>query len=103
MLGFAGSAAAFFIRPAEDTAKLTMYVSSQGADSTSAAYQGAQLSQQRVTSYVELVSSRRVAEDVISQLSLSETPETLVQHITASSALDSVLIDVSVEDTSPTS
>ena len=74
LLGLGGAAAAFFLRPAEYTAKLTMYVSSQGGDTTSAAYQGAQLSQQRVTSYVELVSSRRVSEDVIRQLRLTSTP-----------------------------
>jgi succinoglycan biosynthesis transport protein ExoP len=101
LLGLGGAAAIFFLRPAEYTAKLTMYVSSQGSDSTSAAYQGAQLSQERVTSYVELVSSRRVSEDVGRRLGLAETPEDLAEQITASSALDSVLIDVAVVDRSP--
>ena len=100
-LGLVGAGAAFFLRPAEYTAKLTMYVSSQGGDTTSAAYQGAQLSQQRVTSYVELVSSRRVSQDVIQRLGLDETPEALATKITATSALDSVLIDVAVVDSSP--
>ncbi len=36
LLGLGGAAAAFFLRPAEYTAKLTMYVSSQGGDSTTA-------------------------------------------------------------------
>ncbi len=101
LLGLGGAAAAFFLRPAEYTAKLTLYVSSQGGDTTSAAYQGAQLSQQRVTSYVELVSSRRVSEDVIRQLRLTGTPEELSRQITATSVLDSVLIDVAVVDESP--
>jgi capsular exopolysaccharide synthesis family protein len=100
-LGLVGAGAAFFLRPAEYTAKLTMYVSSQGGDTTSAAYQGAQLSQQRVTSYVELVSSLRVSQDVIQRLRLNETPESLASKITATSALDSVLIDVAVVDESP--
>jgi succinoglycan biosynthesis transport protein ExoP len=101
VLGLAGAAAAFFVRPPEYTARLTMYVSSQGGETTSAAYQGAQLSQQRVTSYVELVSSRRVSEDVIRQLRLGVTPEDLAGKITATSALDSVLIDVAVVDEDP--
>jgi polysaccharide biosynthesis transport protein len=101
LIGLGGAAAAFFLRPPEYTAKLTLYVSSQGSNSTTAAYQGAQLSQERVTSYVELVSSRRVSEDVIRRLQLTETPEDLLKQITASSALDSVLIDVSVVDPSP--
>lgn len=101
VLGLAGAGAVFLARPAEYTAKLTMYVSSQGGDTASAAYQGAQLSQQRVTSYVELVSSRRVSEDVVRRLRLAESPEALARQVTASSALDSVLIDVAVVDESP--
>src|SRR3954469_19242745 len=99
-LGLVGAGAAFFLRPAEYTATLTLYVSSQGGDTTSAAYQGAQLSQQRVTSYVELVRSRRVSWDGVGQLRLPMTPEELAEHVTATSALDSVLIDVAVVDTS---
>jgi len=100
VLGATGAVVAFFVRPAEYTATLTMYVSSQGGDTTSAAYQGAQLSQQRVTSYVELVGGQRVSGDVIRRLRLSETPEALAKKIAATSALDSVLIDVAVVDES---
>lgn len=101
VMGLGGAAAAFSPKPAEYTASVTLYVSSQGGDSTSAAYQGAQLSQQRVTSYVELATSRRVTEGVVRRLGLEETPDQLGRRISASSALDSVLIDVKVVDTSP--
>lgn len=101
LIALVAAGAAWFLRPAEYTAQLTLYVSSQGGDSTSAAFQGAQLSQQRVTSYVELVSSRRVSEDVIAELGLGVAPESLAKRITASSALDSVLIAVAVADRSP--
>ena len=101
LLGLAGAAGVFYLRPPDYTAKLTMYVSSQGGDTTSAAYQGAQLSQQRVSSYVQLVSSRRVSEDVIRELRLPVTPEGLSEQITATSSIDSVLIDISVVDRSP--
>ena len=53
LLGLAGAAAVYFIKPREYTAQLTMYVSSQGADTTQAAFQGAQLSQDRVASYTD--------------------------------------------------
>ncbi|MGQ0576500.1 MAG: polysaccharide biosynthesis tyrosine autokinase [Pseudonocardia sp.] len=101
VLGLAGAGAVFVLRPAEYTATLTLYVSSQGGDSTSAAYQGAQLSQQRVASYVELVASRGVTEEVVRRLALPESPGALARRITASSALDSVLIEIAVVDTSP--
>jgi polysaccharide biosynthesis transport protein len=100
LIGMGAAVTAFLVRPPEYTARLTMYVSSQGSDSTIAAFQGAQLSQERVTSYVELVSSRRVAEDVARALRLDIDPDQLAQRITATSGLDSVLIDVAVEDTS---
>jgi succinoglycan biosynthesis transport protein ExoP len=101
LIALIAAGATWFLRPAEYTAQLTLYVSSQAGDSTSSAFQGAQLSQQRVTSYVELVNSRRVSEDVIADLRLGVTPEALAKRITASSALDSVLIDVAVADRSP--
>ena len=53
--------------------QLTMYVSSQGADTTQAAFQGAQLSQDRVASYTELLTSSRVTSDVIDRLGLPDT------------------------------
>ena len=53
-----------------------MYVSAQAADTAQSAYQGAQLSQQRVTSYVELVSSTRVSEEVIRRLGWPSPPRT---------------------------
>ena len=60
VLALGSAAGIWFLRPPEYTAALTMYVSAQTADTTSTAYQGAQLSEQRVKSYVELVDSPRV-------------------------------------------
>src|SRR4051812_39307484 len=93
--------ALWWVRPAEYTATLRMYVSAQSADTAQSAFQGAQLSQQRVTSYVELVSSTRVSEEVIRQTRLPEAPDELAKRITASSKLDSVIIDVAVTGRSP--
>ncbi|MBW0091340.1 polysaccharide biosynthesis tyrosine autokinase [Pseudonocardia sp. KRD-184] len=101
LVATAAAAAASLIRPADYTAGISMYVFSQGSDSASAAYQAAQLSEQRVTSYVELVGSRRVSEDVIARLGLNIEPEELASRITASSSVNSVLIKVEVEDHSP--
>src|SRR4051812_38005338 len=96
-----GAATVYLIKPPEYTAELTMYVSSQGADTTQAALQGAQLSQDRVASYTELLTSPRVTSDVIQRLGLSETPEELAKKMTASSKLDSVLLDITVTDADP--
>ena len=101
LLGVAVAAAGWWVRPAEYTASMRMYVSAQSADTAQSAFQGAQLSQQRVTSYVDLVSSTRVSEAVIRQLRLSGTPEDVAEKITASSKVDSVIIDVEVTGESP--
>jgi polysaccharide biosynthesis transport protein len=92
---------AWSLRAPEYTARVTLYVSAQSADTANAAYQGSLLSEQRVTSYVELVSSKRVSRAVIQQLGLAETPEALAARISASHAPDSVLIDVAVVGGSP--
>ncbi len=91
-----------FLRPPEYTARLTMYVWAQtGDDTTNSAFQGAQLSQQRVTSYIELVSSTRVSREVINRLGLTGTPQAVAQRTTASSPPESVIIDVAVTGRSP--
>jgi polysaccharide biosynthesis transport protein len=101
LFGLGGATAFFFLRPPQYTAELTMYVSSQGADTTQAAYQGAQLSENRVASYTDLVTSPRVIGDVIRRLGLTETEDELAKRIIATSKLDSVLIDVTATDPSP--
>ena len=101
VVALVAACAVWLLRPPEYTARLTMYVSAQTADTAATAFEGAQLSQQRVTSYVELVSSTRVSREVIEELGLTGTPEEVAEQITASSALDSVLIDVAVTGRSP--
>jgi capsular exopolysaccharide synthesis family protein len=88
------------VRPAEYTSRLTLYVSTQ-ADSAAAAYQGGQLAEQRVVSYVQLISSPRVGAEVASRLGLTESPQQVTDRITASSPLGSVLVEVAVTGTSP--
>lgn len=100
LAGIAAGLAFWYLTPKQYTSSITLYVSAQGAENNQTAFQGAQLSQQRVTSYVQLVQSRRVASTVINELGLDTTPEELQTKIAASSALDSVLITVSVRQPS---
>lgn len=89
----------YIVRPPQYTATLQMYVSSQGDASAQSAYQGAQLSQQRVASYVELISSVRTAEEVSRSIQ-GQDPAELASKIVATSVPDSVLISVSATDES---
>jgi non-specific protein-tyrosine kinase len=91
----------WWVQPPEYTARLTLYVSAQTADTPNAAYQGGLLSQQRVSSYVELIGRPRVSQEVVRDLGLPDSPEAVAGRIRASSAPDSVLIDIAVVDRSP--
>jgi len=101
LVAMIGAGAAWSLRPPEYTAKLTMYVSAQATDTANAAYQGSLLSEQRVSSYVRLVGSTWVSRAVIRDLGLVGTPEAVAGQVSASSAPDSVLIDVAVVGRSP--
>jgi len=101
LVAMIGAGAVWSLRPPEYTAKLTMYVSAQAADTANAAYQGSLLSAQRVSSYVKLVGSTRVSRAVIRDLGLVGTPEAVAGQISASSAPESVLIEVAVVGGSP--
>jgi succinoglycan biosynthesis transport protein ExoP len=80
-----------FVSVASTPAKLT----------PSETYQGGLFSQQRVESYANIVSSPRVAQAVISQLSLSRSVPEVQSRIHASVVPGTVLIDVTVKDQSP--
>ena len=86
------------------TAKAQLFVSAQdratSADITSA-YQGGLFTQQRVKSYVNVITSVRTAGLVRDRLQITESPQQIAKQITASAPLDTVLINVSVTDGDP--
>jgi succinoglycan biosynthesis transport protein ExoP len=83
-------------------AKTQLFVSTAGRDTNvSELAQGSAFTQQRVKSYADLLTSPRVLAPVIDQLSLRLTAEDLAKRVTATSPLDTVLIDITVEDASP--
>jgi receptor protein-tyrosine kinase len=83
------------------TSSTQLFVSTTDSASTSDAYQGSQFSQQRVGSYTRLITGKEVARRVVERLDLSVPPATLSERITATAAIDTVLIDVTVADPSP--
>jgi non-specific protein-tyrosine kinase len=84
-------------------ARIKLFVSAQeaGGDSGSNPYQLGLLSQQRVTSYADLVSGPVVAEGVVEDLRLGESPAAVQQYISASAPINTVLINVTVTHRSP--
>ncbi|WP_265522577.1 polysaccharide biosynthesis tyrosine autokinase [Oerskovia flava] len=77
-----------------------VYVSVRGADTSNDLAQGSAFTVRQVKSYSELVTSPRVLEPVIEELGLEETPASLAQMVSATSPLDTVLINIAVTDES---
>jgi receptor protein-tyrosine kinase len=78
-----------------------LFVSVAGADS-SAAYQNNLFSQERVTSYAELLSGTQLAGEVVDELDLDLTPAEVADEVTATAIPQTVILDVTVTDVSPT-
>ncbi len=82
-------------------ANTRLFVSTTTHSSVSEAYQGNKFSQERVGSYAELIMGRTLAQRTIDKLALDMDAETLQAKISASTKLDTVLINVEVMDESP--
>jgi len=82
-------------------ARSQLFVSAGASADVSQLSQGSAFVQQRVKSYTDLVDSPAVLQPVIRQLGLATTPEALADAVSASSPLDTVLLDITVRDTSP--
>jgi receptor protein-tyrosine kinase len=77
-----------------------LFVSVAGSTDTSAAYQGNLFSQQRVTSYAELLTGEQLAGDVVDDLGLDLTAGQVAGKVAARALPDTVILEVTVTDTS---
>ncbi|MDV6241208.1 polysaccharide biosynthesis tyrosine autokinase [Rhodococcus opacus] len=82
-------------------ASTRLFVSTSAGSSVNEVYQGNLFSQQRVTSYTKLLTGETLAQRTIDKLDLGGTASALASQVKASSAPDTVLIDVKVQDPSP--
>lgn len=78
-----------------------LFVAIQSSGSVQELQQGNTFSQARVQSYVKTVESPIVLQPVIDSLGLAGTAEELAGRVTASTDLNTVLINIAVEDGSP--
>jgi polysaccharide biosynthesis transport protein len=78
-----------------------LFVSTSGSADSTQLLQGSNFTQQRVKSYSDLITTPTVLDPVIANLGLDVSPDTLGSQITASVPLDTVLIDVMVNDQDP--
>ncbi|MDP9459038.1 MAG: polysaccharide biosynthesis tyrosine autokinase [Actinomycetota bacterium] len=98
--GAAGAVTALLMTPTY-TSATQLFVTTTDATSTAAAFQGSQFSQNRVTSYVQLLTSERLANRVISDLELDLSALELQEKIEASVVPDTTVLDIVVTDSSP--
>jgi capsular exopolysaccharide synthesis family protein len=82
-------------------ASTRLFVSTTSSGAASEVYQGTLSSQQRVLSYTKLLVGETLAQRAVAKLHLDMSAEALTKKVKASSAPDTVLIDVSVLDPSP--
>ena len=95
----AGGAASLLIRPTY-TAETQLFVAIQSSGSVQELQQGNTFSQARVQSYVKTVTTPVVLQPAIDELGLDVTSSELAKRVTASSDLNTVLITISVTDSS---
>jgi capsular exopolysaccharide synthesis family protein len=85
----------------EYEARTQLFVATRTSEDTTQLNQGQSFSQARVQSYAAIVPTRQVTGPVVRELKLRATPEELASRITAEAPLNTVLINISVRDTSP--
>lgn len=97
-----GSAAAYSLtRTPMYEASSKVFVSAQGTSTVAELQQGNSFTQSRVVTYVDLVKTQTVLLPVISDLQLDLTSEQLVEQVSASAALNTLIITIKVEDADP--
>src|SRR4051812_19888308 len=82
------------------TTSMQFFVSTSNSDSTSDTFQGSQFAQERVASYAGALTGKELAARVVQRLGLDVAPEELADEISASSVTGTVLLDVTVTDSS---
>lgn len=95
-----GGAASILVRPTY-TSDTQLFVAIQSSGSVQELQQGNNFTQARVQSYVKTVATPVVLQPVIDGLGLSVTPEELAAKVKATTDLNTVLINISVSDSSP--
>ncbi|WP_083706468.1 polysaccharide biosynthesis tyrosine autokinase [Arthrobacter sp. QXT-31] len=95
-----GGASALLVKPTYES-ETQLFVAIQNSGSVQELQQGNTFSQARVQSYVKTVATPAVLQPVIDSLGLSESPLQLAERVKATSDLNTVLITIAVEDSSP--
>lgn len=100
VLGLGLAAALTFTATPQYEAQAQMFVSTAAGNDIAALNLGGNFTQQRVKSYADIVTSPPVLDPVITKLGLNVTATELAKRVTADAPIDTVLINVTVRDSS---
>ena len=101
IVGFALSFALAKATPTSYESHSSVFVSSPSGDTTAELVQGSTFSQQIVQSYAQLATTPAVLQPAIDKLGLNTTPDALAKTVTATTPLNTVIINISVVNGSP--
>ena len=89
-----------WLTPPEYTASTDIFIATGGIKSAEDAYAGSRFSQGRAVSYADLIESEALASRTAARLHLSASPRELASKVHASANPESVLLTLSVTDSS---
>ncbi|WP_426996754.1 polysaccharide biosynthesis tyrosine autokinase [Pseudarthrobacter sp. N5] len=101
LVGLLGGAGISVLIQPTYTSETQLFVATQSSGSVTELQQGNSFSQARVQSYVKTVSSPVVLQPAIDRLGLSTTAAELAKRVESRTDLNTVLINISVSDSSP--
>jgi capsular exopolysaccharide synthesis family protein len=101
VLSMLAALAASLLTTPKYAASTQLFVSMTGQDSTTTAYEASLFSQQRVTSYVQLIQGQQVAQRVVDALMLPISATQVANEVSVKVVPNTVLIGVTVTDPSP--
>ena len=99
-LGLLAAAAVTLLTPRRYAADVTIYIAAQPSDGDlGTALDGGELAAQRMATYLEVITSDRIAAEVAQQLGVS--PADVAGEVSATASPDTVLLTATVVDPSP--
>jgi capsular exopolysaccharide synthesis family protein len=101
LLGLLVGGALIYLVPPRYSTAVTVLVAAQSNNVGGTTSDTGEISSQRLSTYVELLGSKRLASGVISDLGLPTTPGELANRITVTTTPDSLLLTATVTDASP--
>jgi succinoglycan biosynthesis transport protein ExoP len=101
LLGLVVALALLWFTPPTYSSSARLFVSAATTTDASAAYQSDLFSQQRVTSYVQLLTGEELNGRVATALGLDLNPLEVAEKVTARPIPDTVILEVTVTDSSP--